>query len=188
MTPVISPEEAARALAAIEGSQASMRASLRARRGHLHLWLWGAIWIVMALSAEIGGDATARFFPILATAGGVGSFLIGRAQNQAIRIPLDRRFLWVMSATLLFGPTWIMTTSGFTGPKAIFAFGGLLVAQIYVIAGIWFDTYLLRLGLVIAAAMLIGLLLLPAYFWIWVAIAGGGPLIGTGIYVRYFMR
>lgn len=188
MNSSISQEEAARALASIEGSQLAIRSSLRARRGHLHLWLWGGIWVVMALMAEIGGETTARLFPLLAAAGAIGSFLVGRAQNQAIRIPLDRRFLWAMSATILFGPTWIMTTSGFTGPKAVFAFCGLLVAQIYVIAGIWFDTYLLWLGLVIAAAMLIGLLVIPTFFWIWVAVAGGGTLIGTGVYVRYFMR
>jgi hypothetical protein len=58
----------------------------------------------------------------------------------------------------------------------------------YVIAGIWFDLYLLWLGLIIAALILVGLFVFSAFFWLWIAVFGGGTLILTGVYVRYFWR
>ena len=47
-----SKEEAAAALAAISQSQAALRSAFRAHRGHYYLWLWGLVWIAMALAAR----------------------------------------------------------------------------------------------------------------------------------------
>jgi hypothetical protein len=58
----------------------------------------------------------------------------------------------------------------------------------YVIAGLWFDTYLLWLGLVMTAFILVGLFCFAAIFWWWIAIFGGGTLIVSGFYIRYFWR
>jgi len=48
--------------------------------------------------------------------------------------------------------------------------------------------YLLWLGLVVAALVLVGLFAFPALFWWWIAGFCGGTLILTGVYVRYVWR
>ena len=73
----ITPEAAAQALRDIDSSRSMMRAAVRAHRGHLHLWLWGSIWMIIAL---ISWKETPRFWIVtewLSAAGVVGSFLIG---------------------------------------------------------------------------------------------------------------
>jgi hypothetical protein len=44
------------------------------------------------------------------------------------------------------------------------------------------------LGVVATALTLIGFYALGSWFWIWMSLAGGGTLIGTGFYVRYFWK
>ena len=98
----LSPDEANAALASIQRSQAAWRRAFRAHAGYLYLWLWGVIWIIMAMTAEFGGMAGVQFLPWLGLAGGVGSALIGYLQRRQVRLPVDRRFLRVLSAVLLF--------------------------------------------------------------------------------------
>ncbi len=184
----ITPSEAARALAAIASSRAAMRTAVRAHRGHTYLWLWGGIWTAMALLAHFRGLAGVQLFSWMGLGGVVASFLIGRRERSTIRLPVDRRFLRVLAASLLFGLAWLTALGGPRTPEHGFAYIGLLVAQAYVIAGLWFDSYLLALGLMVAATMLTGLFAFPAFFWIWIAVAGGGTLIASGFYVRYGMR
>jgi hypothetical protein len=184
----ISSEEAARALAAIQTSREAMRSSIRARRGHYHLWLWGVIWIAMAMLVQFHGQAGARLLPWLCAAGIAGSAVLGFIQGRQIRIPMDRRFLGVLAAVLFFSALWPLVLRAPANSEVIFAYIGLVVMLCYVIAGIWFDTYLLWLGLLMTAFLLVGLFFFSSIFWWWVAILGGGPLIVTGFYIRYFWR
>jgi len=183
----LSSEDAARSLAAIDASRAAMRSALRANRGHYQLWLWGLIWIAMALLAEFRGEAGVRLFPWLVLAGFPISILIGATQARRIRSsPVDKRFLGVLAAVILFGLVVpFVLLRGPVSSQALFAYCGLVTMLCYVIAGIWFDTHLLWLGTAMAALILIGLFVFPAIFWWWIAIFGGGPLIATGFYVRY---
>jgi hypothetical protein len=184
----LTSEEAARALAAIATSRAAMRSAIRAHRGHYHLWLWGLIWIAMALLAEFRGLAGIRLFPWLCAAGIVGSGTLGLIQSRQIRMPVDKRFLAVLAAVILFAFLWPLVLPPPVGDKAQFAYIGLVLTLCYVIAGIWFDNYLLWLGLLVTALLIVGLLFFAAIFWWWIAIFGGGTLILTGVYVRYFWR
>jgi hypothetical protein len=184
----LSPEEAARALAAIETSRATMRSAIRAYRGHAHLWLWGIIWIAMAMLAQFHGPAGIRLFPWLVGAGIALSMVLGSVQGNRVRAPVDKRFLGVLAAVLVFAAIVPVVLRAPANNQAIFAYCGLVAMLCYVIAGLWFDTYLLWLGLVITALILVGLFCFPAIFWWWIAIFGGGTLIVTGFYIRYFWR
>jgi len=185
----LTKSEAEAALIAIVRSQEALRHAFRAHHGHLHLWLWGAIWIAMAMTAHWGGTAAIEnTFPYIALAGGLVSGLIGWWQRQAVRVPVDRRFLGVVLALVLFAGIWPLVLRPNVSHETIFTFISLLVAQIYVVAGIWFDSYLLWLGLILAALMIIGLCFFLPIFWIWVAVCGGGALLLGGTYVRFFWR
>ena len=73
----LSPQEAASALGEIEAARAAMRRTIRAHRGHFHLWIWGVVWVAMPLTAHFGGDHRARFFPWICIAGGIASAVVG---------------------------------------------------------------------------------------------------------------
>lgn len=73
----ISPADAEQALHSVEASRRAMRQAIRAHRGHLFLWLWGAIWIGMALAVHFMGANGARALPFFAFAGVAASFAIG---------------------------------------------------------------------------------------------------------------
>lgn len=184
----LTPEEAARALAAIQTSRDAMRSAVRAHRGHYHLWLWGVIWIGMAMLAEFRGLAGIRLFPWLCVAGVAGSMALGAIQGSQIRGPVDKRFLGVLAAVILFSACCPAVLHAAPSSQAFFAYGGLVAMLCYIIAGIWFDTYLVWLGLVMTVLILVGLFCFPAMFWWWIAVFGGGTLVVTGFYIRYFWR
>jgi hypothetical protein len=184
----ISPEEAARALGEIEASRAAIRTAIRMHRGHYQLWLWGGIWVAMALLGQFYGMRGLRLFPWICLAGLVPSFVIGYAQRSEVRIPGDKRFLRVLVAIIIYSVIWPFVLGWPANPKFEFAYTALTTMFYYVVAGIWFDSYLLRTGLLISALILTGLFFFPSIFWWWFAVFGGGTLIGTGFYVRYFWR
>ncbi len=187
----ISPAEAGRALREVDDSRAAMRRAIRAHRGHLYLWLWGAVWIAMALLVHFLGQRGFDFFPWLIFPAMLLSFAIGAFQNRQIRVPIDKRFLGATAATLGFGFLWpvvLMGSDHSPNEARSFAFICLLVMQIYVLAGIWFDNYLLFIGLLVSALILIGLFFFADVFWLWFAAFCGGPIFLSGFVVRYLWR
>lgn len=184
----ISSEDAAKALQEIEVSRLAMRAAIKSHRGHLHLWVWGAIWIAMSVLNWLDAG---RYWAVniwLSAAGIVASVVIGLVQSRHIRSRLDKRFVAVCITLLLFGyGVWPVFTGGFHTYKAAFGYGTLLWMQLYVVAGIWFDNYLLWVGILATVLILGGFLLVPAFFW-GLTLLAGATLFGSGFYVRFFWR
>lgn len=180
----ISPEEAAQALNEIKASQAAMRSLVRAHRGHLYLWLWGAIWIVTSVLAGREPARWTLFSDWLSLAGLVATIAIGAIQRQQVKTRVDRRFLGVVVALLVFDygvwPFILGIPHSFNG---FYGYGMLIWMQIYVVGGIWFANYLLWIGIAVTALVLVGFLAFPASFWIF-SLLGGATLVGTGTYVR----
>jgi hypothetical protein len=184
----ISPEEAARALGEIEASRAAMRTAVRGFRGHYYLWLWGGIWMAMALRAEFRALPGLRMNHWLIYPGIAATFLIMLSQGTKIRSPINKRFLGVLAAIVVFSFVWPMVLGHSANGKSGFAYGVLVPMFCYIVAGIWFDCYyLLWVGLLISALILASLFFFPAFFW-WSVVLCGGALVGTGFYVRYFWR
>jgi hypothetical protein len=183
----ISPEDAARALGEIEASRAAMRTAIRTTRGHYQLWLWGAIWVVMALLVEFRGMPGLRLCPWLCLAGIPVSLAIILSQHGRIHSPVDKRFLGVLATIVVFAVIYPFVLGYPHNSKADFAYSALVCMFCYIVAGIWFDVYLFWVGLLISALLLGSLLFFPAIFW-WSVVLGGAALIGTGFYVRFFWR
>lgn len=182
----ISPEQAAAALAEVEAARATMRHAVRAHRGHLHLWIWGAAWIAMPLAAYFRGDQVTRYFPWVCFVGGVLSFVAGFTQSRQVRRPTNFRFIGVMIAIWVFGSLAPFVLHAPFDPRTIYVYCCLIAMQTYVVAGLWTDTYLLWVGLIVTALILTGVFFFPGIFWLWMAIFGGGTLVATGFYVRHF--
>ena len=189
MSSELSPQQAADALAEIDTARATMRRAIREHRGHYHLWIWGVVWIAMPLTAHFGGDRAARFFPWICAVGGVLSFLVGLAQGGQIRRPANGRFLATMIAIWAFAAVFpFVLRVPFDSSRTLYAYCCLVAMLTYVVAGLWTDSYLLWVGLIVTVLILGGVFLFPGIFWIWMATFGGGTLVLTGFYVRHFWR
>ncbi len=183
--------DAEHALRLIDHSRAALRQAVRAHRGHLHLWLWGTIWIAMSISVHFRGSGATRFFPFLIAAGIISSIAIGIYQARHIRTPLDKRFFAALGCLVMFALFWPFLFGGIKGPRADireFAYYSLVAMQIYILAGIWFDNYLLFVGLAVSILILIGLFVFPEIFWLWFAFCCGVPIVLSGFVVRYWWR
>jgi hypothetical protein len=169
-----------------------MRTAIRAYCGHWYLWLWGVIWLGMASLGQFLGIAAVPFINGLAAIGIAASILIGFVQSGQIRAPLDRRFLTALGALILFGYfVWPVVLGPPHRSDALIRFSAyysLVPMQAYILAGIWFDNFLLWVGVLISISILLGLFAFSAIFWLWIAVFGAAPLILSGFYVRYFMR
>ena len=175
-------------LADIEDARASMRRAIRDHRGHLHLWIWGGTWIAMPLLAHFRGDQAARYFPWICLVGGVLSGAAGFTQSRQIRRPSNGRFIAVMAMVWVFAALFPFVLRAPADPRSIYAYLCLVAMLTYVIAGLWTDTYLLWVGLIVTALVLAGVFLFPGIFWLWMAVFGGGTLVLTGFYVKHFWR
>ena len=183
----ITPEEAAEALREIESSRLAMRSAIQSHRGHYYLWLWGFIWILTSIVCWY--DPT-RFWPATALSGAgiVASFIIASLQGSRVRSRIDKRFVWVCVATLVFGyGAWPIVLGPPHSYKSAFGFGIVIWMQLYVIGGIWFDNYLLWVGIAVTALTLAALLFFPGLFWGFTLLCGV-TLVATGYYIRYFWR
>lgn len=184
----LSPQEAGALLADIDAARATMRHVIREHRGHYHLWIWGAAWVAMPLTAHFGGDNAARFFPWICAAGGLLSFFTGFTQSRQIRRPANGRFVAVIVTVWVFAALFPFVLRAPFDSRTLYAFLCLVAMQSYVIAGLWTDSYLLWVGIIVSVLVLAGVFLFPGIFWLWMAACGGGSLILTGFYIRHYWR
>lgn len=181
----ISKEEAEQALRDVEASRVAMREAIRTRRGHLYLWLWGTVFIAIALTNWMSGERYWMAGNWISALGVVATILISWVQGRRIRSKTDMRFLSVCITMLAFG---YLVWPSFLGlphsSKAGFGYGILLWMQVYIVAGIWFRNYWLWIGIAVTALVLLGFLVLPGAFWA-CAMVAGLTLVLTGFYVRF---
>lgn len=142
----------------------------------------------MPLLAHFGGDAASRHFIWISLLGIAASSVVGFTQSQQIRLPVNVRFVGVIAAVIGFAVLFPFVLHAQPDARSVYAYLCLVAMQVYVVAGLWTDTYLLWLGIAVSALLTTGLFLFPDMFWMWAAIFGGGTLLGTGFYVRHFWR
>lgn len=185
----MNPQEASTALAEVEQARLTMRRIIREHRGHQQLWLWGLMWIAMPLAVQFRGETAMRWFPAACLLAGIVSGALGFIQSRQIRAPVNFQFLGVIGALFVFGVLFpFVLHAPVNDGKSIYAYACLVVMQGYVVAGLWTDSYLLWVGLLITGLILVGYFWLPGIFWLWMAGFGGGTLVLTGFYVRHFWR
>lgn len=184
----ISPEEAAEALRQVEASRATFRAALGAHRGYQHLWLWGAVWVAQCLACQLV-PSRHWIWQVCCAAGVLGSTTIGWVQGRNVRAPVDRRFLAVLATIIVFGIfIWPVLLRTRMPAETSWTYSALVAMQCYIVAGIWFDSYLLAVGVITSVLILAGYWFFPVWFWWWMAVFGGGSLIASGFYVKHAWR
>ena len=184
----VSPQEAAAALDEINQTRAAMRRVVREHRGHVHFWIWGGSWVAMPLSAQLFGEEFCRHFWIFAMVAGIISGRVAAEQGARVRMPVNSHFGKMMTVLIVFSLLFLIVLRVMPDMKTLYAYICLVIMQSYVVAGLYTDTYLFWVGILISILILVGLFYFPFIFWLWMAVFGGGSLIATGFYVRHFWR
>lgn len=138
--------------------------------GNVMTYLWprsgGMIWIAIDVAGVLGSVAiSALNYPRT----GVRTF--------------DGRMLLAFLLYGAFGFFFSVTLGHFTS-RQLTTFWPLYVMMAYSIAGLWFGTAFVALGLGLSALILIGYFLVGDWFELWMAVVNGGGLVLVGLWMR----
>jgi hypothetical protein len=116
---------------------------------------------------------------------GVGGLIAFRVFSppHAQGAGFDIRLVLVFALFFAFG--YICTVVlGHFGPRELGAFWPIYFMLFYMLAGLWFGTAFVAIGLVITVLTLIGYFTIGAAFPLWMAFVNGGGLILGGLWMR----
>jgi hypothetical protein len=195
-TPV-TRQEALSALGEIDRVRNHVRRTLAAGVMSAMLILWGVIWIV-GFSAEQFVPHAYRVWLALDAVGITASLFLGVwSRKPTVDGPSSGRIgacwlvlfayaaLWsflLVPSGALSGPGWADYAHVLEQKMALLWVTVCMFA--YVVMGLWLDRVLLWLGILVTVASVAGFFFLQPYFFLWVAITGGGSLVVSGLLIR----
>jgi len=147
------------------------------------LILWGVIWFVAYGATDLIPQVSQWAWPVLAIVGMAISFWMGVRQQTSGASKYAWRWLALMAAITAFITATFLVLKPVNGMQ-IGAFVPLIVALIYIVAGLWLGFRMLVTGVAIGALTLVGYLYVPQHFGLWMAVVGGGALVLGGVWLR----
>lgn len=191
--PTLSQQDASAALDAIESAGRQMREFKGGREASPFLILWGLVWLVANAVTGLAPAYAGRtwFGAVIAGATVTVSLVILQSMREqrlnrysaAERAQIGRRVSLIGTAMLLFFPLMFIVLPPLSAMQNN-AFISLFWAFVYMVAGAWVGMRLFLTGVVTAAAVLVGYLLLREHYFLWMAVMGGGSLILGGLWLR----
>jgi hypothetical protein len=182
----IDPRDAAQALSDIERIVERVRRSRTYEIASLMLILWG----ILVLAGNIANFAWPHFGRYIwigvNAAGAVGSIAVSvfgfpGAGGRSFDVRMAISFLMFFGFGLLCS-----TVFGHFGPREMGAFWPIYSMLIYGIAGLWFGSAFVAIGLGITVLTLTGYFFVAgAAFLLWMAAVNGGGLILGGLWMRW---
>ena len=187
---MVDRKEAGALLSDIAGTERRVREFLVYSNASAHLILWGILWALAYSGSYLLAPSHPGFIgPMWLGAVAVGAFvtvlLVRRAQAEAPPRPEsgpDLRPAIAPFAFFVFGGVWI--TLGHLGWREQAAFYPTLFGTLIFVMGLWAGRWLALFGATLFALTLVGYFVSGPWFEIWMAVVGGGLLIGTGFWLR----
>ena len=180
----IPADEAADALKVAEAAAGRSATAHGYRLSSGHLFVWGAVWIVANIACQISLQLGQIAWMVAAVAGIIGSALIGRRQKSiGAKGGGSARALVIAAALGGFGFSVQMIAQPLSFAQAN-AVACLAVGAVYIGMGATAGLRLSAVGAAVMVATVAGWILAPAYFFAWIAVAGGGALILGGFWFR----
>ncbi len=187
----MSNEKAAESLAAVEDTISRTRKAIASTYESPFLIVWGVVWVSGFLGTHFFLQWVNWIWGFLCTVGTAATVVICWRQFRVWaptkssgerRIGLRTSLFWPLF--FLYAFVWLSIMEPHSGIQ-MNAFLCTAVMFAYVVIGLWFDSWIMVfLGLGVTASTLAGLYLIsPAYYCLWMAFAGGGPLLVTGLYL-----
>ena len=207
----ISPKEARESLAQAQDAAARMRKLLACRGADALFVIWGVVWFLGYLGNEFaprllialarGGEVRDATYAWTLNGLWLALIALGIALSVVVwkrRSPTMTRggvrtgLFWLL--LYVYVDIWIFLLWPFIKVEGaaesvrfwrhMGAIGATVPMFAYVVMGLWLDHFMIWIGLAVTGLALLGLFLVPVWFWIWMAVVGGGTLIGTGLLVR----
>jgi hypothetical protein len=197
----ISAEEARSSLAEIDRIGCHIRRTIAAGRSAYLLILWGSIWIIGFLAEQFFRASGSRLWLGLDAIGIAASFLTRWRRNAPVKDPNNTRIglswmvlflyaaLWcslIAPWEIAHNPGWLAYAPFMERKMALLWVTVCMFA--YVLIGLWLDRFFLWLGGLVTLAAVLGYFFIAHYFFLWIAIAGGGSLIVSGLFIRNSWR
>jgi hypothetical protein len=183
----ITPNEAQESLNAIRTIMKKTKRMIASSGAYKFLFLWGIIWVIgFASSQFVQGALAGYIWAGLDVIGGGISAFIGIRLGRTVRTesgPSGIRigtFWWMLMAfcglaiLILWPIDW----------KQVAMVIILFVMTGWIAMGLLLSLSSVKPGLAIVALALIGYFLLPNWFFLWMAVLGGGGMIALGFYIR----
>jgi len=154
---------------------------------------WGIIWVVGFLGSHFWREGARWFWLPLDVIGIAVTFTVLRRAPFTSARGKGLGLFWLF--LFLYGFLWLMVI-GAASPRPVavteqqmYAYAATIVMFAYVVMGLWLRSALLFwLGLAVTGVTAIALFLLAPYFYLIMAFAGGGALIGAGAGIRRAWR
>jgi hypothetical protein len=198
----ISTDEAGRALADADAARDRAQRWYRFKGPDLLYMIWGAVWVIGFTSQQFLPATQLRFgnfttplnalpWSILTPPAILATFLVIK-YGLVVTGPEGKRigifwgllygyfYLWMF----LLHPLFFNVNQFYSSPNAI-AVVTTIPMFAYVVMGLWgCGNYMIWLGLSVTVLTVIGLLFVTAWFYLWMALFGGGALFLAGILAR----
>jgi hypothetical protein len=185
----ISPTEAEQALDAIQSMVTKTRRAVASSGSYLFLFVWGIIWLIGFTCSQFLTDAIiGKIWAVLNILGAVLSAVIGIRMNRGVRnvsvspvlgkrIGLFWWMLWLFCGAAI-AVIWPPEPKQLAIMIILFVMTGWIAMSLLLsMMSAWW-------GLAFAALALVAYFLLPDYFYIIMAILGGGGMVALGFYIR----
>ncbi|MHC4713283.1 MAG: hypothetical protein ACYTAN_08450 [Planctomycetota bacterium] len=200
----VTKDEAAGTLSEIERVDARTRRRILFKGADAIYMLWGVVWIVaftlhqfvphrMIAFGSTSVATESLIWSPLVLAGIIGTLVIFKRRAPA-RGERDWRTGVFWGVLFAYFYVYLFLLWPVVNKEALFSEGGwrLMTAAIsivpmfaYVVMGLWgFGDYMIWLGLGVTAATVVGVVFVPTWFYLWMAVFGGGALLATGVITR----
>jgi hypothetical protein len=179
----LSSEEAESSLVDIDRMVARTRRAIVAGHGANQLILWGILWMIGFGAGHFSQINRGLIWMPIGLVGGALSWWIGFRDPRPVQSPAVGRIGWVFLALLGFAVIWAVILHPFNH-RHLAAYFATVFMFPYVVGGLWFGRFFVLLGLGVAGAALIGVFFLSRWLDLWMAVAGGGSLVVSGLYIR----
>jgi len=197
--PSPSAAEARAALEATSQWQAQTRRAIAESTVAPRLIWWGIVWVAMFLYAQFHSGPNRLGWAFIVT-GLAGAILLRFFYPTPVKRKSDWRqaafwlAIFAYAAVLLVVVEPWSLLQNLSAPDRtmldhkLTAYFSIVPMFAFVLFGLWIGRFLVWIGLVETALILLGYNFLPGYFYLWMAVTGGGTLTLSGIFIRKFWK
>ena len=185
----ISPSEAEQALDVIQNMVNKTRRAVSSSGAYLFLFVWGPIWMIgFACSQFLADQVIGSIWAVLNILGAVLSAIIGIRMGRGVRststspllgqrIGMFWLLLWLFCAAAI-AVVWPLEAKQLAMIIILFVMTG------WIAMGLLLSMMSAGWGLIFTILALAAYFLTPDYFYIVMAVLGGGGMIALGFYIR----
>lgn len=186
----ITSTEAEETLAAIQKMTRRTRRSIASSGAHVSLIVTGIVWLIgFTCNQFLPVELVGYVWGVVSVLGTILGIIMGVRMSKRVRspsaAPMAKRIgaIWLLLAVYCIAAilvTWPLEGNKLTALIVMFVMVGWLVM------GLQLSTFSVWVwqGLIVIALVLVGYFWLQSFFYLWIAILGGGGMIASGLYIR----